>query len=59
MFITLLVVGCLGAVAGQGDFEPYLREHKSFGKAVAAMICLYGTLFPTLTIILSPRLTGA
>jgi hypothetical protein len=43
MFITLLVVGCLGAVAGQGDFEPYLREHKAFGKAVAAMICLYGT----------------
>jgi hypothetical protein len=43
MFITLLVVGCLGAVAGQGDaFEPYLREHKAFGKAVAAMICLYG-----------------
>jgi hypothetical protein len=42
MFITLLVVGCLGAVAGQGDFEPYLQEHKAFGKAVAAMICLYG-----------------
>jgi hypothetical protein len=42
MFITLLVVGCLGAVAGQGDFEAYLREHKAFGKAVAAMICLYG-----------------
>ncbi|WWD18248.1 hypothetical protein CI109_102698 [Kwoniella shandongensis] len=42
MFITLLVVGCLGAVAGQGDkFEPYLAEHPSFGKAVAAMICLY------------------
>lgn len=42
MFITLLVVGCLGAVAGQGDFESYLQEHKAFGKAVAAMICLYG-----------------
>lgn len=42
MFVTLLVVGCLGAVAGQGDFESYLAEHKSFGKAVAAMICLYG-----------------
>jgi hypothetical protein len=42
MFITLLVVGCLGAVAGQGDFIPYLQEHKTFGKAVAAMICLYG-----------------
>lgn len=49
MFITLLVVGCLGAVAGQGDaFEPYLREHKAFGKAVAAMICLYGEFIPAL-----------
>ncbi|ORY31590.1 sugar transporter [Naematelia encephala] len=41
MFLTLLVVGCLGAVAGQGDFETYLAAHPSFGKAVAAMICLY------------------
>ncbi|WWC60650.1 uncharacterized protein I303_103224 [Kwoniella dejecticola CBS 10117] len=42
MLITLLVVGCLGAVAGQGErFEPYLANHPSFGKAVAAMICLY------------------
>ncbi|KAK8865577.1 hypothetical protein IAR55_000721 [Kwoniella newhampshirensis] len=42
MFFTLLVVGALGAVAGQGDrFEPYLADHPSFGKAVAAMICLY------------------
>ncbi|WWC68316.1 uncharacterized protein I206_102241 [Kwoniella pini CBS 10737] len=42
MLITLLVVGCLGAVAGQGTrFEPYLADHPSFGKAVAAMICLY------------------
>ncbi|OCF31834.1 sugar transporter [Kwoniella heveanensis BCC8398] len=41
MFITLVVVGCLGAVAGQGDFEPYLADHPSLGKAVAAMICLY------------------
>jgi hypothetical protein len=48
MFITLLVVGCLGAVAGQGEnFEPYLREHKAFGKAVAAMICLYGESHPS------------
>lgn len=44
MFFTLLVVGCLGAVAGQGDFEGYLQDNKSFGKAVAAMICLYGML---------------
>ncbi|WRT66036.1 uncharacterized protein IL334_002987 [Kwoniella shivajii] len=42
MLITLLVVGCLGAVAGQGSrFEPYLKDHPAFGKAVAAMICLY------------------
>ncbi|WVW80481.1 hypothetical protein I302_102464 [Kwoniella bestiolae CBS 10118] len=42
MLITLLVVGCLGAVAGQGTrFEPYLADHPAFGKAVAAMICLY------------------
>ncbi|WWC88190.1 uncharacterized protein L201_003095 [Kwoniella dendrophila CBS 6074] len=42
MLITLLVVGCLGAVAGQGSrFEPYLADHPAFGKAVAAMICLY------------------
>jgi hypothetical protein len=47
MFVTLLVVGCLGAVAGQGDaFIPYLQEHRAFGKAVAAMICLYGNSFP-------------
>ena len=53
MFITLLVVGCLGAVAGQGDsFEPYLREHKAFGKAVAAMICLYGENSPSRTVTL-------
>jgi hypothetical protein len=52
MFITLLVVGCLGAVAGQGDaFEPYLREHKAFGKAVAAMICLYGEFSSILPVI--------
>lgn len=51
MFITLLVVGCLGAVAGQGDaFEPYLKEHKAFGKAVAAMICLYGEFLSFLMI---------
>jgi succinate dehydrogenase/fumarate reductase cytochrome b subunit len=42
MFITLLVVGCLGAVAGHGTFETYLKDHPAFGKAVAAMICLYG-----------------
>ena len=41
MFITLLIVGCMGAVAGHGDFEAYLDEHKSLGKAIAAMICLY------------------
>ncbi|WVQ65249.1 uncharacterized protein L199_003422 [Kwoniella botswanensis] len=42
MLFTLLVVGALGAVAGQGErFEPYLADHPSFGKAVAAMICLY------------------
>lgn len=44
MFITLLIVGAMGAVSGQGDqFEPYLADHPSLGKAVAAMICLYGT----------------
>jgi hypothetical protein len=42
MFITLLVVGCLGAAAGHGTFETYLADHPAFGKAVAAMICLYG-----------------
>ncbi|RSH91556.1 hypothetical protein EHS25_009855 [Saitozyma podzolica] len=41
MFITLLVVGCLGAAAGHGTFETYLADHPAFGKAVAAMICLY------------------
>ncbi|TYJ52670.1 hypothetical protein B9479_006719 [Cryptococcus floricola] len=42
MFITLIIVGCMGAVAGQGDkFEPYLAAHPALGKAVAAMICLY------------------
>ncbi|OWT40803.1 hypothetical protein AYX14_05634 [Cryptococcus neoformans] len=42
MFITLLIVGAMGAVSGQGDqFEPYLADHPSLGKAVAAMICLY------------------
>lgn len=42
MFIVLLVVGCLGAVAGQGNFKPYLAAHPALGKAIAAMICLYG-----------------
>ncbi|WVQ85732.1 hypothetical protein IAT38_007899 [Cryptococcus sp. DSM 104549] len=41
MFITLVIVGCMGAVAGHGDFEPYLAEHTALGKAIAAMICLY------------------
>lgn len=41
MFLTLLVVGILGAIAGHGTFIEYLAEHKSLGKAIAAMICLY------------------
>jgi SP family sugar:H+ symporter-like MFS transporter len=42
MVITLLVVGILGAVAGHGEFEAYLRNNKALGQAIAAMICLYG-----------------
>jgi hypothetical protein len=41
MFITLLVVGALGAVAGHRDFQAYFVGHKALGKAIAAMICLY------------------
>jgi hypothetical protein len=42
MFITLLVVGCLGVVTGHYTFEGYLAEHTTLSKAIAAMICLYG-----------------
>lgn len=36
MFACLLVCGCLGAKAGHGEFETYLRAHPAFSKAVAA-----------------------
>lgn len=53
MFITLLIVGAMGAVSGQGDrFEPYLADHPSLGKAVAAMICLYGASILTHRLVL-------
>lgn len=58
MFITLLIVGAMGAVSGQGDrFEPYLADHPSLGKAVAAMICLYGTSILTHRLVRDSLLT--
>lgn len=36
--LTLLVVGALGAVAGQGEFSAYLADHRTLGQAIAAFI---------------------
>jgi hypothetical protein len=42
MPINLILIGCLGVVAGQsGGFESYLREHKAFGKAVVHNVPLW------------------